>query len=154
MYLNQYWKDERLSFSPEENRILTLSGDFAEKIWVPDTFFANDKNRFVWKNLLLKSFYLNIYLASYTMLLNKIRWLDFMVMVPLRMEWDLLQHWHVWWICTITLWILKIVLLKLRAVSSRFLLEGHLQFRNFLLDFYCFWSCQFFLYYVTNLNQK
>ena len=43
MYLNQYWKDERLSFSPEENRVLTLSGDFAEKIWVPDTFFANDK---------------------------------------------------------------------------------------------------------------
>jgi hypothetical protein len=26
---------------------ITLSGDFAEKIWVPDTFFANDKNRFV-----------------------------------------------------------------------------------------------------------
>lgn len=47
MYLNQYWKDERLSFSPEENRILTLSGDFAEKIWVPDTFFANDKNSFL-----------------------------------------------------------------------------------------------------------
>ena len=47
MYLNQYWKDERLSYSPEENKILTLSGDFAEKIWVPDTFFANDKNRFV-----------------------------------------------------------------------------------------------------------
>ena len=47
MYLNQYWKDERLSFSPEENRVLTLSGDFAEKIWVPDTFFANDKNRYV-----------------------------------------------------------------------------------------------------------
>ena len=45
MYLNQYWKDERLSFSPEEDRVLTLSGDFAEKIWVPDTFFANDKNR-------------------------------------------------------------------------------------------------------------
>ncbi len=46
MYLNQYWKDERLSFSPEEDRVLTLSGDFAEKIWVPDTFFANDKNRY------------------------------------------------------------------------------------------------------------
>lgn len=45
MYLNQYWKDERLSFSPEEDKVLTLSGDFAEKIWVPDTFFANDKNR-------------------------------------------------------------------------------------------------------------
>ena len=46
MYLNQYWKDERLAFSNEEE-ILTLSGDFAEKIWVPDTFFANDKNRYV-----------------------------------------------------------------------------------------------------------
>ena len=45
MYLNQYWKDERLSFSPEIDKVLTLSGDFAEKIWVPDTFFANDKNR-------------------------------------------------------------------------------------------------------------
>jgi gamma-aminobutyric acid receptor subunit beta len=44
MYLNQYWKDERLAFSTEDE-ILTLSGDFAEKIWVPDTFFANDKNR-------------------------------------------------------------------------------------------------------------
>jgi len=47
MYLNQYWKDERLSFSPEENKVLTLSGDFAEKIWVPDTFFANDKKSFL-----------------------------------------------------------------------------------------------------------
>lgn len=53
MYLNQYWRDERLAFNmfapfyqTVENRyVLTLSGDFAEKIWVPDTFFANDKNR-------------------------------------------------------------------------------------------------------------
>ncbi|XP_034246730.1 LOW QUALITY PROTEIN: gamma-aminobutyric acid receptor subunit beta-like [Thrips palmi] len=46
MYLNQYWKDERLAFSSGEE-VLTLSGDFAEKIWVPDTFFANDKNSFL-----------------------------------------------------------------------------------------------------------
>nr|AOO87782.1 ligand-gated chloride channel 3-like protein [Laodelphax striatellus] len=46
MYLNQYWKDERLSFSSNDE-VLTLSGDFAEKIWVPDTFFANDKNSFL-----------------------------------------------------------------------------------------------------------
>ncbi|XP_063224396.1 gamma-aminobutyric acid receptor subunit beta-like isoform X2 [Bacillus rossius redtenbacheri] len=46
MYLNQYWKDERLSFSSDD-RVLALSGDFAEKIWVPDTFFANDKNSFL-----------------------------------------------------------------------------------------------------------
>ncbi|XP_065157974.1 gamma-aminobutyric acid receptor subunit beta-like isoform X1 [Atheta coriaria] len=46
MYLNQYWKDERLAFSSEDE-VLTLSGDFAEKIWVPDTFFANDKSSFL-----------------------------------------------------------------------------------------------------------
>ncbi|XP_054166073.1 gamma-aminobutyric acid receptor subunit beta-like [Oppia nitens] len=46
LYLNQYWKDERLAFS-DNNYELTLSGDFAEKIWVPDTFFANDKNSFL-----------------------------------------------------------------------------------------------------------
>ncbi|XP_037073518.1 gamma-aminobutyric acid receptor subunit beta-like [Pollicipes pollicipes] len=46
MYLNQYWKDERLSFS-NDNDILTLSGDFAEKIWVPDTYFDNDKNSYL-----------------------------------------------------------------------------------------------------------
>uniref|UniRef100_A0A1B0DRB4 Uncharacterized protein n=1 Tax=Phlebotomus papatasi TaxID=29031 RepID=A0A1B0DRB4_PHLPP len=57
MYLNQYWRDERLAFNafaPLDDRdsngvndALTLSGDFAEKIWVPDTFFANDKNSFL-----------------------------------------------------------------------------------------------------------
>ncbi|KAH8273285.1 hypothetical protein KR018_004825, partial [Drosophila ironensis] len=59
MYLNQYWRDERLAFNifgqyydfdAEDdglNDVLTLSGDFAEKIWVPDTFFANDKNSFL-----------------------------------------------------------------------------------------------------------
>lgn len=54
MYLNQYWRDERLAFNAfapfhdtdGANDVLTLSGDFAEKIWVPDTFFANDKNRY------------------------------------------------------------------------------------------------------------
>ncbi|GBP17012.1 Gamma-aminobutyric acid receptor subunit beta-like [Eumeta japonica] len=54
LYLNQYWKDERLEFGlPDE--VLTLSGDFADRIWVPDTFFANDKNSFyrtlVWTTL-------------------------------------------------------------------------------------------------------
>ena len=46
--MNQYWKDERLAFSStiaEDN--MTLTGDFADKIWVPDTFFANDKRSFL-----------------------------------------------------------------------------------------------------------
>ncbi|XP_047989018.1 gamma-aminobutyric acid receptor subunit beta-like [Leguminivora glycinivorella] len=46
LYLNQYWKDERLGFGLQED-VLTLSGDFADRIWVPDTFFANDKNSFL-----------------------------------------------------------------------------------------------------------
>ncbi|CAG9563557.1 unnamed protein product [Danaus chrysippus] len=46
LYLNQYWKDERLGFGMQDE-VLTLSGDFADKIWVPDTFFANDKNSFL-----------------------------------------------------------------------------------------------------------
>ncbi|CAH4033551.1 unnamed protein product [Pieris brassicae] len=46
LYLNQYWKDERLEFGLTEE-VLTLSGDFADRIWVPDTFFANDKNSFL-----------------------------------------------------------------------------------------------------------
>ena len=49
IYLNQYWTDERLVFNDRfmDNKELTLSGDFAEKIWVPDTFFANDKHSFL-----------------------------------------------------------------------------------------------------------
>lgn len=47
MYLNQYWRDERLQFSSNENEYLTLMSDFAENIWVPDTFIANDKYAFL-----------------------------------------------------------------------------------------------------------
>ena len=46
MYLNQYWRDERLAYSNRDEQ-MTLTGDFAEKIWVPDTFFANDKHSFL-----------------------------------------------------------------------------------------------------------
>ncbi|UXI22538.1 nose resistant to fluoxetine protein 6-like [Sarcoptes scabiei] len=47
LYLHQYWRDERLMFESDELVELTLSGDFSEYIWIPDTFFANDKNSFL-----------------------------------------------------------------------------------------------------------
>uniref|UniRef100_A0A1I7YMI0 Gamma-aminobutyric acid receptor subunit beta-like n=1 Tax=Steinernema glaseri TaxID=37863 RepID=A0A1I7YMI0_9BILA len=48
MYLHQYWRDERLSWSPDINiDDMTLSGEFSQHIWVPDTFLANDKHSFL-----------------------------------------------------------------------------------------------------------
>lgn len=48
MYLHQYWTDERLSWSNEiPIDEMTLSGEFSQNIWVPDTFLANDKHSFL-----------------------------------------------------------------------------------------------------------
>ena len=59
IYLYQYWRDERLIFGNDQD-YLTLMGDFAEQIWVPDTFFANDKFAFLHdvteKNKMIKIF--------------------------------------------------------------------------------------------------
>lgn len=44
LFFRQFWKDERLvyeSSAPEEN-IVAESG-YSEKIWVPDTFFVNER---------------------------------------------------------------------------------------------------------------
>lgn len=46
MYLNQYWRDERLEYGTVDDQ-MTMTGEFAERIWVPDTFFANDKHSFL-----------------------------------------------------------------------------------------------------------
>uniref|UniRef100_F1LFE7 Gamma-aminobutyric acid receptor subunit beta n=1 Tax=Ascaris suum TaxID=6253 RepID=F1LFE7_ASCSU len=41
MYLHQFWRDERLSWSPHINiDDMTLSGDFSQHIWVPVTLFS------------------------------------------------------------------------------------------------------------------
>lgn len=90
MYLNQYWRDERLAFNiygpyydsdaddDGVNDVLTLSGDFAEKIWVPDTFFANDKNRWAFfpflSTIYIYLLSLRSYAASYTMSPNETNW--------------------------------------------------------------------------------
>ena len=46
MYLNQYWRDDRLEYGDVDEQ-MTLTGEFADRIWVPDTFFANDKKPFL-----------------------------------------------------------------------------------------------------------
>ncbi len=46
MYFRQYWKDERLAYDEKLGNV-SLDGRLSEKIWVPDTYFANDKNSFV-----------------------------------------------------------------------------------------------------------
>lgn len=43
-YFRQKWTDNRLSFTPTGGITeLVVGADFAQKIWVPDTFFANEK---------------------------------------------------------------------------------------------------------------
>ncbi|XP_033112944.1 gamma-aminobutyric acid receptor subunit beta-3-like isoform X2 [Anneissia japonica] len=46
MYFRQYWQDKRLSYSKELGNI-SLDGRQADNIWVPDTYFVNDKRSFV-----------------------------------------------------------------------------------------------------------
>jgi gamma-aminobutyric acid receptor subunit beta len=43
-YFRQLWKDNRLAFQPTGGiSELVVGADFAQRIWVPDTFFANEK---------------------------------------------------------------------------------------------------------------
>ena len=45
--MTQYWRDSRLAYTGSAADNMTLSGDFADKIWVPDTYFANDMASFL-----------------------------------------------------------------------------------------------------------
>jgi gamma-aminobutyric acid receptor subunit beta len=42
MYLIQYWHDDRLIYGKSSDHV-TLMGDYTDRIWIPDTFIANDK---------------------------------------------------------------------------------------------------------------
>uniref|UniRef100_A0A3B5QIG0 Gamma-aminobutyric acid type A receptor subunit beta2 n=1 Tax=Xiphophorus maculatus TaxID=8083 RepID=A0A3B5QIG0_XIPMA len=46
MYFQQAWRDKRLSYS-EISLNLTLDNRVADQLWVPDTYFLNDKKSFV-----------------------------------------------------------------------------------------------------------
>jgi len=45
MYLRQAWRDPRLAFIPDITRTtqLRLGDDSWSRIWIPDTFFRNEK---------------------------------------------------------------------------------------------------------------
>ncbi|KAH6936405.1 hypothetical protein HPB50_016465 [Hyalomma asiaticum] len=46
-YFRQSWRDERLSFQKSPDlESMTVGAEVAEKIWVPDTFFANEKSAY------------------------------------------------------------------------------------------------------------
>ncbi|XP_074597248.1 gamma-aminobutyric acid receptor subunit beta-like [Brevipalpus obovatus] len=45
MYFRQYWTDPRLKFNATEKiNALYVGAEVADRIWVPDTFFANEKS--------------------------------------------------------------------------------------------------------------
>uniref|UniRef100_A0AAN0LW25 Gamma-aminobutyric acid receptor subunit beta n=1 Tax=Polyphagotarsonemus latus TaxID=1204166 RepID=A0AAN0LW25_9ACAR len=46
-YFRQYWKDNRLSFPPTDGITQIFVGaEVSERIWLPDTFFANEKSAY------------------------------------------------------------------------------------------------------------
>nr|WJY55639.1 GABA receptor subunit [Neoseiulus californicus] len=46
-YFRQMWRDERLSFAKlPDLESMTVGAEVAERIWVPDTFFANEKSAY------------------------------------------------------------------------------------------------------------
>lgn len=46
-YFRQSWTDPRLDFSTHKGlEEIQVSTDYTEKIWVPDTFFPNEKRAY------------------------------------------------------------------------------------------------------------
>ena len=50
MYFRQFWTDPRLSFEKKPNlEKLVVGAEYIELIWVPDTFFVNEKTAYFHK---------------------------------------------------------------------------------------------------------
>lgn len=46
-YFRQMWRDDRLAFQRQDGiEELSVGSEVADKIWVPDTFFANEKSAY------------------------------------------------------------------------------------------------------------
>ncbi|RWS29268.1 GABA-gated chloride channel 3 subunit-like protein [Leptotrombidium deliense] len=49
-YFRQFWNDPRLQFNPVSDITeLFVGAEVADRIWVPDTFFANEKSAYFHK---------------------------------------------------------------------------------------------------------
>ena len=47
MYFRQFWQDPRLSFERQGDlEKLVVGAEYIELIWVPDTFFVNEKTAY------------------------------------------------------------------------------------------------------------
>lgn len=46
MYFRQFWQDPRLSFSEPGLEKLVVGAEYIKLIWVPDTFFVNEKSAY------------------------------------------------------------------------------------------------------------
>jgi len=46
LYLNQYWRDDRLIFGNRTEEMI-LTGEIIDRLWLPDTFFPNDKSAYL-----------------------------------------------------------------------------------------------------------
>ncbi len=47
MYFRQFWRDPRLSFEPRAGlEKLVVGAEYIKLIWVPDTFFVNEKTAY------------------------------------------------------------------------------------------------------------
>ena len=49
MYFRQFWRDERLSFNRPGLEKLVVGAEYINQIWVPDTFFVNEKTAYFHK---------------------------------------------------------------------------------------------------------
>lgn len=48
IYFRQFWRDSRLAFDKKAGfEMIKLGHEFGKMIWVPDTFFVNEKESFI-----------------------------------------------------------------------------------------------------------
>ena len=58
LYFRQLWTDQRLQFPGDVVDELSLNSEMVDKLWVPDTYFVNEKSAkfhdVIYKNTLIR----------------------------------------------------------------------------------------------------